>query len=137
MLHLYYLDILAETIRWKTQSFIEHCAQKNSHPTGVDAINTPQPLRPKQSVGKANEPYRVSNASNIIDPSTNVQDAHELSPSKSSILNSSNMSTMARKSRSITVRSPFGGSFFVAFLVAHCYYVREMHFEILNKFEIL
>lgn len=27
--------------------------------------------------------------------------------------------------------------FFVAFLVAHCYYVREMHFEILNKFEIL
>ena len=27
--------------------------------------------------------------------------------------------------------------FFVAFRVAHCYYVREMHFEILNKLEIL
>ena len=49
------------------------------HPTRPD-VHSPRALRPERSVGKANsKPYRVSNVSGAPEPSTNVQDAHELS----------------------------------------------------------
>lgn len=61
---------------------------KNSHPTGVDATNTPQPLRPEQSVGKANEPYHVPNALENSSPSADVRNVHEIGSSIDSISSS-------------------------------------------------
>ena len=49
---------------------------KNSHPTGVDATNTPQPLRPEQSVGKAMEADNTASISDSIPNSEeNVNEA--------------------------------------------------------------
>lgn len=48
-------------------------------------INTPQPLRPEQSVEKAKEPYRVPNALENSSLSADVRNVHELSSSVDNI----------------------------------------------------
>lgn len=72
---------------------------KNSHPTGVDATNTPQPLRPEQSVGKAMEADNTASISDSIPNSGENVNEGQKSYTSRTALNSFLNSEMVKRAK--------------------------------------